>query len=560
MKVSWAVPIIASILILGTLGNAYALNLVYLGNNIAQTGDIIAGKMLTGVREPHIADNGDVIFIGDFSGGPGIFLIPGDGISPPSLLAKRGVAIGGAPVSAISDLSISDNGDIVFVGTDGEITTIFTETGVIASGSSGLFGAIFFLDEEINSFLILLTVGSPSINNNGDVLFVGNIGPGFFNNALLLVPGDNTLPSLLVETPVVIDSVTLETFGPLSMNNDGDVAFYGLVAGPALAAVFSIPFEGSLSVIAKEGNVLDGYTLSLIGFNPFDDRLSINDNDEVVFVARSIDPHDLAAGEPLSFAIFNQNQLLVKQQIQIDGETPFHFRDVIINNNGDLLFLAQVGFSTDDGIFTPTNLIAVVGDRIDSLTLSDVDAPSMNNNGDVVFVGTGSGTGIYLASLPDTGTLECGAGTTLNVSTNECEADLQPSQCAAGTTLNVSTNECEADLQPSQCAAGTTLNVSTNECEADLQPSQCAAGTTLNVSTNECEADVTQADLDLLQNIIDSLNALIAELEEALLGPGNNEYSPEQCTKFQEIAEAQAAKGKDPGPALRSQLVACGLL
>ncbi len=69
--------------------------------------------------------------------------------------------------------------------------------------------------------------------------------------------------------------------------------------------------------------------------------------------------------------------------------------------------------------------------------------------------------------------------------------------------------------------------------------------------------------LSCIDNLIadlDAANARIAELVEALLGPGNNEYSPEQCAKFQEIADAQAAKGKEMSPSLRSQLVACGLL
>ena len=120
MKGKWAVPVIASILILGTLGNAFALNPVYLGENIAQTGDTISvpsGDItLTGVSIPHIADNGDVIFIGDFSGGPGIFLFqPG---SPPtySLLAETGDVIDTFELTDILGLSINDNGDIVFVG------------------------------------------------------------------------------------------------------------------------------------------------------------------------------------------------------------------------------------------------------------------------------------------------------------------------------------------------------------------------------------------------------------------------------------------------------------
>ena len=116
MKGKWAVPVIASILILGTLGNAFALNPVYLGENLAQTGETIAGKTLTNVREPHIADNGDVIFIGDFDTGSAIFLIPGDGISSPSLLAETGDVIDTLGLTEILGLSISDNGDVVVFG------------------------------------------------------------------------------------------------------------------------------------------------------------------------------------------------------------------------------------------------------------------------------------------------------------------------------------------------------------------------------------------------------------------------------------------------------------
>ncbi|MEK0340392.1 MAG: hypothetical protein QQN46_09290, partial [Nitrosopumilus sp.] len=93
------------------------------------------------------------------------------------------------------------------------------------------------------------------------------------------------------------------------------------------------------------------------------------------------------------------------------------------------------------------------------------------------------------------------------------------------------------------CGDGTTLNETNNVCEADPQQSQCGDGTTLNETTNVCEADVTQNDLNLLQNIIDGLNALIAELE-ALLG-GEDAFTEDECLKFQELADKRIANGKD---------------
>lgn len=57
------------------------------------------------------------------------------------------------------------------------------------------------------------------------------------------------------------------------------------------------------------------------------------------------------------------------------------------------------------------------------------------------------------------------------------------------------------------CGQNTEVN-DQNQCVPDLSQI-CSPGTTPNLSTLECEANVTQGDLDILQGIINNLNAFI---------------------------------------------------
>jgi len=79
------------------------------------------------------------------------------------------------------------------------------------------------------------------------------------------------------------------------------------------------------------------------------------------------------------------------------------------------------------------------------------------------------------------------------------------------------------------CGPGTILN-DENKCIPNPDDIvTCDLGTTtLNIDTNECEADVTQEDLDLLQNIIDGLHLVIAELEALLGGDSPDKPTPQE--------------------------------
>jgi len=102
--------VIVSILILGVLGSAYALDPVFLGDFVVQIGSIIGGKTLTGFGgNPSLNNNGDVAFRGLFSGGEGIF-------TQNSLIAEIGDGIGGKTFTSVADPSINNNGDVAFSG------------------------------------------------------------------------------------------------------------------------------------------------------------------------------------------------------------------------------------------------------------------------------------------------------------------------------------------------------------------------------------------------------------------------------------------------------------
>ena len=236
----------------------------------------------------------------------------------------------------------------------------------------------------------------------------------------------------------------------------------------------------------------------------------------------------LVPQQPFVFASHNE-QLVVQTGDTIDGKTLDGVGNPLINDSGDIVFFGT--FFGGDGIFTPTSLVAGTGDTIDGKTLTGAGNQLINDSGDIVFEGSFSGgNGIF--------------------------------------THN----------QGLQCGTGTTLNTSTNECEADPQPSQCAAGTTLNESTNECDADVTQSDLDALQSQLDNLfannlcsplaetipNVLVcitdlvdrvAELE-ALVGEKDT-LTLDECEDIRNTIEDKIADGKKISPKLQGDADLC---
>ena len=139
----------------------------------------------------------------------------------------------------------------------------------------------------------------------------------------------------------------------------------------------------------------------------------------------------LVPQQPFVFA-FHNDQLVVQTGDVIDGKTLTAVESPSINDNGDIVF--QGDFSGGTGIFTPTSLLAQTGDVIDGKTLTGVAEPEINNNGDIVFRGFFSGGhGIFTHGQG----IQCGLGTILQG--NECVIDPNLTVISINTVLETST-------------------------------------------------------------------------------------------------------------------------
>ncbi len=169
MRAQFVIPVLVSVLILGTFSfvipPAQTLSTLYNFNILAQPGDIIDSKTLTGIGTHSLNNKGDIVFRGDFSGGSGIF-------TPTSLIAGTGDVIDGKTLTFAFQPSLNKKGDIVFVGDFSGDRGIFTPTSLIASTGDVIGGKTLF------------RVDAPSMNNKGEIVFLGLFTDGTF--ALIL--------------------------------------------------------------------------------------------------------------------------------------------------------------------------------------------------------------------------------------------------------------------------------------------------------------------------------------------------------------------------------------
>ena len=239
----------------------------------------------------------------------------------------------------------------------------------------------------------LLSVGHPYINDAGEVAFGGNFrGPGIFTPS-----GIFTQNGAVALTGDTIAGKTLVSVGLPSMNSGGEVAFAGFFgtgscppqcSGPDLLGEGIFTQNGA---VALTGDTIAGKTLtSGLLFST-----SINDAGEVAFHAF----FDSGQG------IFTQNgAVAVEGDVAPRGAVLLGFGVSSINNTGEVAFEATILFGDRHGLFTgiltQNRAVALPGDTIAGKTLTNFGAPSMNNGGEVAFVGgfAGGPFGIFTQS------------------------------------------------------------------------------------------------------------------------------------------------------------------
>jgi hypothetical protein len=331
-----------------------------------------------------------------------VLLVSAGGIEAGTLrlIAKPGDVIDGREIrSAWSGLDINNSDEVVFRTSfydeeTGYTTGFFTQHRLIATE-----------DDMIGGRTVGFSLGSPSINNSGEVAFSAS---GVFTDRRVVSPHWGSDPwisdsgavafvgtSAGGEYGLVVDDQVLlrpgDTINGRTFDGFGNQVYVRInarneVAIPWWTGNAVLVFPDS-RVIATEGTVIDGRTL----LNVRNSYIPINDSGTVAFRGQ------FEGGS----GIFTQNELIVATGDTIDGKTLTSiYTPDSINSGGEIAFHAT--FDGGKGLFTQDRLITQIGDVIDGRTLTDIAWFEINDLGHVAFSAKFSdGTSGIVLAVPE---------------------------------------------------------------------------------------------------------------------------------------------------------------
>lgn len=311
---------------------------------VARRGQVIGGKTLEGFQPPSLNNAGQVAFTASIvGGGNGVFTGTG-------LVAATGQTIGGKAIAGIfGNPWINDSGQIAYVGTSLSGNGIFIGSN-LAIAAGGTIGG-----QAISSF-----APPPFIDNSGRLLFTGNnssiftptafIASGFSarnNDAgqIVYVTSDNKrfatvgLGGTSYGANSFVDGKLLRdifsTRGSPSINNSRQIAFWAAYAEGAgiNTGIFTSTFSGTppapvtTKLLIQGGQTIGGVKLE----TGFAGDLSLNDSGKVAFTG------SIVSGTSW---IFTQDSVVIGPGTVIDGKTVVIASNPIINNGGQIVFIA----------------------------------------------------------------------------------------------------------------------------------------------------------------------------------------------------------------------------
>lgn len=289
--------------------------------------------------------------------------VPGGGTisgfsSAPTVNASGRVAAVATSTGGPSDLILAGNGSAsAIVGGTGGSTPI-----------GGTFGTGGF--------------SSASINNLGDVYFVGVVSGGSATSAVFKNSGGVNSSVLVRNSPSPIGG----TFAGLSSsraNNAGQVVFTANVTGgTSSSGLFRTNGTTTVAISTVGQSAPSGGTFTSLGTS------EINDAGHVVF----------ASSTSTGGGLFLSDGATISTVATNGGATPFGgtfsgFTAPTINNAGRVAFNASItGGSLSSASFIASgaslSTLAIIGDTIDGLpglTIAGLSTPKINNNGVAVF-------------------------------------------------------------------------------------------------------------------------------------------------------------------------------
>jgi hypothetical protein len=333
-----------------------------------------------------ISTGGTVLFTDStFPGGVGYYLAPaGQSGNDTSLIANIGTSLGDGVINFDPVSCMNEAGQVAMaVGTHDEYADILLQSGggftVVAGGPDSS------VEPTLNS-------GELAINNLGQVAFFSYSGPGLY----LSSNGQTNL--LLSGSAVAPGGGTLGYMLGLSLNNQGELAFFAQPSAPSQNGMFSF-LNGTLTPLALNGSAAPGGGTFFLPY--WDSSLGpvSNDSGSIAF-ATYIDSYNESG--VFLYANNTLTRIAGPGDAAPDGGSFESADSPSINASGQIAF---VGYTTIDlGVFLyskgqMTKVVesgAVIGDE----TLGYIQAPQLNDNGAVAFTSnlTNDTNAIFLAT------------------------------------------------------------------------------------------------------------------------------------------------------------------
>jgi succinate-acetate transporter protein len=354
------------ILTLGTVficsaGLAHSAN--YTLSILAKTGDTIGGVTLGNIGGFAINDRGTVVFTASFNGGNGIF-------TASDLLAKTGDTIGGITLGNIGGFAINDRGTVVFTASFDGGTGIFTPSDVLAKTGDSIGG------------ITLSNVGDFAVNNK-EVVFTGLSGPAYapfpisiFARKINTGTKAEDSSRLVANVGGTIDGKTLTGLGSFTINQRGDIVFVGSFNEGS--GIFRHGIFTPSRLLIQSGDTIDDITLG-----PSFSGLAINDSGTLAFNNFFGVTYRFGFGIfTLSNVVATLNTEIGGKGLEYIGYPAINNRGTIVFG-AEVLIPGQMG-ELGSAVFTQSDVIAAPGDTVDGKMLTDVFSYAINNRGIVV--------------------------------------------------------------------------------------------------------------------------------------------------------------------------------
>jgi hypothetical protein len=291
--------------------------------------------------------------------------------------------------------NINNNGDVAFKTT---LNTGFDA--IFRRDSNGTLTTIAIAEATTQSPFVFFG-NATSLNDSGAVAFGANLVAQAFTNAVLVGDGGAILTIAQTGTTPQPGVTFLFPWFDISINDSGEVAFQAQFhppGGPLFTGLFSGSGDAVTTHYIQSADViLDGQTASFFGFPG---RPSINDSGDIAF-------HEFLTNSTTEGVFVGQNERF-KTILSSPRSQPFlDFGDPSLNDDGTAAFAVSF-FDSNSNFVTaivksdggPPTTVADTTGKYNSL-----GAPSINNNGDVVFFATvndkkGGVSGVFTGPNP----------------------------------------------------------------------------------------------------------------------------------------------------------------